>query len=138
MTWKQLPSLALGNECRRVSRGCSNCWRLQRLLEAPVTDGSCGDCWKLRWVAGEARNMMENALSILIVIFSVQLQQTGTSDRKLFIFQHGIGQLTLVYMVSYKRTHHFFQFLFFNLYILKIIIFFVKKSSSIFFLKSLL
>ena len=30
--------------------------------------------------------MMENALSILI-IFSVQLQQTETKDRKLFIFQ---------------------------------------------------
>ena len=33
---------------------------------------------------------MENALSILIVIFSVQLQQTEISDRKLFIFQHGV------------------------------------------------
>ena len=31
--------------------------------------------------------MTENALSILIVIFSVQLQQTEISDRKLFIFQ---------------------------------------------------
>ena len=30
--------------------------------------------------------MTENALSILIVIFSVQ---TEISDRKLFIFQHG-------------------------------------------------
>ena len=66
---KQLPSLALGNECGRVSRGYSNCWRLQRLLEATVTIGSCGDCWKLRRVAGEARNMMENVLFILIVIF---------------------------------------------------------------------
>ena len=53
------------------------------------TVGHCGDSWKLRWVAGEARNMMENALSILIVIFSVQLQQTEISERKLFIFQHG-------------------------------------------------
>ena len=56
--------------------------------------GSCGVCWKLRHlleaqrVAGKARNMTENALSILIV-FSVQLQQTEISDRKLFIFQHG-------------------------------------------------
>ena len=34
--------------------------------------------------------MTENALSILIIIFSVQLQQTEISDRKLFIFQHGM------------------------------------------------
>ena len=40
---------------------------------AVVTVGSCGDCWKLRRVAGEARNMTENALSILIVIFSIHL-----------------------------------------------------------------
>ena len=33
--------------------------------------------------------MTENAHSILIVIFSVQLQQTETSDRKLFIFHLG-------------------------------------------------
>ena len=45
-TWKRL----LGNECGRVSRGYSNCWKLRR-------------------VAGEARNMTENAISILIVIF---------------------------------------------------------------------
>ena len=48
MTWKQLPSLALGNECGRVSRGYCNCWRLQRLLEATATVGSYGNCWKLR------------------------------------------------------------------------------------------
>ena len=48
-----------------------------------------GDCWTLRRVAGEAHNMTENALSIFI-IFSVQLQQTEISDRKLFIFQHGV------------------------------------------------
>ena len=44
--------------------------------------------------------MTENALSILIVIFSAQLQQTEISERKLFIFHLGgtglsIGQLTL-------------------------------------------
>ena len=33
--------------------------------------------------------MMENALSILIVIFSVQLQQTEISERKRFIFHRG-------------------------------------------------
>ena len=53
------------------------------------------NCWKLRRVAGKARNMTENALSILI-IFSKQLQQTETSDRKLFIFQHGLRG----YMIS--------------------------------------
>ena len=52
---------------------------------AAVTVGSCGDSWKLRQAAGEASNMMENALSILI-IFSAQLQQTEISERKLFIF----------------------------------------------------
>ena len=50
----------------------------------------CSDSWKLRQVAGKACNMTENALSILIVIFSVQVQQTDISDRKLFIFQHGL------------------------------------------------
>ena len=34
--------------------------------------------------------MTENALSILIVIFSVQLQQTKISERKLFIFHLGL------------------------------------------------
>ena len=53
-----------------------------------MTVGSCGDCWKLRRVAGEAHNMKENALCILIVIFSVHLQQTENSSRKLFIFHH--------------------------------------------------
>ena len=40
--------------------------------------------------------MTENALSILIVIFSIQLQQTETSDRKLFIFQHGCDVTAIV------------------------------------------
>ena len=34
--------------------------------------------------------MTENALSILIVIFSVQLQQTEISERELFIFHLGV------------------------------------------------
>ena len=33
--------------------------------------------------------MTENALSILIIIFSIQLQQTEISERKLFIFHLG-------------------------------------------------
>ena len=78
MTWKQLPSLALGNDFQETNAG--------ELPEVTATAGSCGDCWNLRRVAGEARNMTENALSILIVIFSLQLQQTETSDRKLCFF----------------------------------------------------
>ena len=85
---EQLPSLALGNDFREMN--------VVEFPEVTATTGgvaetveSCGDCWKLRWVTGEARNMTEKALSILIVIFSVQHQQTETSDRKLFIFQHG-------------------------------------------------
>ena len=50
--------------------------------------GSCGACWKLQQVAGEACNMTANALFILI-IFSVQLQQTEISDRKPFILHYG-------------------------------------------------
>ena len=49
----------------------------------------CGDGWKLGWVAGGACNMTENALSIQIVIFSVHLQQTEISERKLLIFHLG-------------------------------------------------
>ena len=61
MTWKQLPSLALGNDFLKTNAG--------EFPEVTATAGGCSDCWKLRWVAGEARNMTENALSILIVIF---------------------------------------------------------------------
>ena len=57
--------------------------------EVTATAGGCSDCWKLRRVGGEVHNMTENVLSNLIVIFSVQLQQTKNSDRKLFIFHHG-------------------------------------------------
>ena len=39
------------------------------LPEVTATAEACGNCWKLWQVAGEARNMMENALFILIVIF---------------------------------------------------------------------
>ena len=83
MPWKQLPSLALGNDFQEMNVG--------ELPDVTATDGGCCDCWKLQRVAGKAHNMMENALSILIVIFSIQLQQTETSDRKLCNFQHGIG-----------------------------------------------
>ena len=71
-TWK----LLTGNECRRVARGYSNGWRLRRLLEAvagclwgPQYDRKCSFYFKC--------------------YFSVQLQQTETSDRKLCIFRCG-------------------------------------------------
>ena len=80
VTWKQFPSLALGNECWRVSRGYSNCWRLQWLLEAVATFGSCSDCWKLRRVAGEACDMTENVLSI----FNCDFFRTTPTNRDLW------------------------------------------------------
>ena len=79
---EELPSLSLGNECGRVSRGYSNCWRYY------------SDWLKLRRVTGEAHNMTKNTLSILIVIFFIHLQQTETSDRKLFISQHSLLHTT--------------------------------------------
>ena len=69
---------------RHLAFAVANCALNPRF--AAVTVGSCGDSWKLQWVAGEASNMTENALSILINIFSTQLQQTEISERKLFIF----------------------------------------------------
>ena len=54
---------------RHLAFAVANCVLNRRF--AAVIVGSCGDCRKLRRVADEARNMMENALSILIVIFSV-------------------------------------------------------------------
>ena len=71
---------------------------------ASVTVGCCGDCWKLRRVAGEARNMTENALSILI-IFSVHLQQTETSGRKLFIFHHCVWLTRCITCKVYWNSH---------------------------------
>ena len=44
--------------------------------------------------------MTENALSILSVIFSVQLQQTEISERKLFIFHLGVTTALLKSEVS--------------------------------------
>ena len=74
---------------RHLAFAVANCALNPRF--AAVTVGSCGDSWELWRVAGEASNMTENALSILIVIFSVQLQQTEISQRKLFIFHLGSG-----------------------------------------------
>ena len=71
---------------------------------ATVTVGSCSHCWKLQRVADEARNMMENALSILIVIFFVQLQQTEISNRKQFIFQSSFMMFHNVLSVSWCFT----------------------------------
>ena len=40
------------------------------LPEVTGTDGGCGASWKPQRVAGDVHYLMENALSILIVIFS--------------------------------------------------------------------
>ena len=73
-TWKLLS----GNECGRVARGYGNCWRLWRLLEAevgcPRYDGKC--CFYFNYY------------------FSVQLQQTKTSDRKLSIFRSDFNSIS--------------------------------------------
>ena len=57
VTRKRLPSLALVKDFPETNAG-----------ELPEV-GGCGDCWNPWWVASDARDMMENALSILIVIF---------------------------------------------------------------------
>ena len=46
-----------------------SCQSLRQLLEVATTAGGCDDCRTLQRVAGEAGNMTENALSILIVLF---------------------------------------------------------------------
>ena len=51
------------------------------LLDAAGMAGSCDGL-----LARPA--MTENSLSILIVIFSIQLQQTEISEKRLFIFNH--------------------------------------------------
>ena len=67
-----------------------------------ATVGRCSDGRKLRRVASEALNMTENALSIWIVIFSVHLQQTEISERKLFIIHLGSKEIkcTIFYYSS--------------------------------------
>ena len=74
-----------------------------------ATVGCCGDGWKLWRVAGEAHNMTENALSIWIVIFSVHLQQTEISERKLFIFHLGrrleIVQALMLTIAQLTKRH---------------------------------
>ena len=78
----------LGRRHRHLAFAVAN--GVLNLRFSAATVGCCGDGWKLRRVAGEARNMTENALSISIVIFSVHLQQTEISERKLFIFHLGV------------------------------------------------
>ena len=60
---------------------------------AAVTVGGCGDCWKLWWLLEAAMGCWQYDGKFSFYFnsyFSVQLQQTEISDRKLFIFQHGI------------------------------------------------
>ena len=64
----------------------------------------CGGSWKLCRVAGD---MTENALSILIVIFSVQLQQTEISERKLFIFHLGLHRAKVVVNVVIEACNEY-------------------------------
>ena len=64
---------ALGNKFRSVARGYTNCWRLWQLLEAVV---GCRRCLQYDGKCSFYLNYY----------FSVQLQQTETSDRKLSIF----------------------------------------------------
>ena len=65
---EQLPSLALGNDFWETNAG--EFPEVTATTEGvAATVKSCGNCWKLRWVTSEAHNMMENALSILNVIF---------------------------------------------------------------------
>ena len=81
----------------------------QLCIESEVccgTVGRCGDGWKLRWIAGEARNLTENALSILIIIFSIQLQQTEISERKLLIFHLGHHGGASSEMLAYKIVNN--------------------------------
>ena len=59
VTWKRLPSLTLENYLRETNA--------RELPEVTATAGGCGNCWQLRRVAFKARNMMENALSLLII-----------------------------------------------------------------------
>ena len=61
MTRKRLPSLALGNNFHEMNA--------EQLPVVTATPGGCGDCWKPRWVAGDACDMTENDPSILIVVF---------------------------------------------------------------------
>ena len=70
-----------------------------------VTVGHCGNGLKLQRIAGKARNMMENALSILIVIFSIPLQQTEISERKLFIFYLGHRAMAAEPRVMTSQAH---------------------------------
>ena len=80
--------------CNATTRNATTC-------NAMTSTGlGCRLGWKLRRVAGEAQNMMENALSILIVIFSIQLKQTETSDRKLCVFHHS----SVTHLRSYTNS----------------------------------
>ena len=74
----------------------ANCVLNRRFAATIAGSGSC-DGFPVRPA------MTKNVLSILI-IFSVQLQQTEISDRKLFIFQHGKLAQTLNYTMVIRET----------------------------------
>ena len=79
MTRKRLPSLALGNKCE--------------LPAVMATAVGCSDCWKLRQVAGESRNITENALSNLIVIFLYNSNKPRPQTESCVFFDVGCGEL---------------------------------------------
>ena len=92
-------------ERRHLAFAVANCALNPRF--AAVTVGSCGNSWKLQRQLEAATDMTENALSILIVIFSVQLQQTEISERKLFIFHLGRAPARLLVNIFKKCIFYF-------------------------------
>ena len=90
--------------------------RLQQLQEVAATVGSCGDCWKLRRLLEAETSCWRGpqydgkcSLYILIVIFFVQLQQTETSDRKLFILNYellcNLYEVLNIYLCWYDNIY---------------------------------
>ena len=92
--------------------GYNNCWSLQGMLEAAATVGSCSDCWKLQQLLEAATGCRkgpqhDRKCSFYLIIFSVQHQQTKTSDRKLCIFQHGCQILFILIDKDYYKVIYF-------------------------------
>ena len=74
--WKMPSCICSCQLCIKSEVCFSDCWKLRRLLEA-ATGCRRGPQYDWKW------SFYFNCY------FSVQLQQTEISDRKLFIFQHG-------------------------------------------------
>ena len=101
VTWKQLPSLALGNdlletnvgefpEVTATAGGCSNCWKLWRLLEAAANAGSCDGL--------PARPAIwRKMLFLFLLLFFPYISNTPRSQRESCLFS------TWVISVSINR-----------------------------------